>query len=145
MGTGSSFKFFFQKPTPLRKKKRLKAFLAYLAKKEGKKIDQVAYIFCTDAFLLRLNKKFLAHKYLTDILTFNLSEDTNKIKAEIYISYDRIKANSTFYKTTSTDELHRVIFHGILHLCGYRDKTSTEKLKMRRKENFYLTLYRDFT
>ena len=98
------------------------------------------YIFCTDEYLLKINQRFLKHDYYTDIITFDLSE-TNKIYGEVYISVDRLKENAAKYNTSSSDELHRLLFHGAIHLCGYKDKTVKEKRVMTEKEDVYLKLY----
>ncbi|MFM9910999.1 MAG: rRNA maturation RNase YbeY, partial [Chitinophagaceae bacterium] len=89
---------------------------------------------------LSINQQFLNHDFYTDIITFNLSESVN-LKGEIYISLERVLENSFQYKTSRKEELHRVIFHGALHLCGYNDKSKADKLLMRRKEDAYLNLY----
>ena len=89
---------------------------------------------------MEINRQFLKHDYYTDIITFDLS-DTNAIHAEVYISIERVKENATTLKASFKSELHRVIFHGALHLCGYKDKSDTEKKKMRQKEDVYLSCY----
>ncbi len=89
---------------------------------------------------MEINKHFLNLNYYTDIITFDLS-DPDYIFAEIYISIDRVKDNAKIFNTSFKSELHRVIFHGVLHLCGYKDKSKPEKEKMRAKEDFYLTNY----
>lgn len=110
--------------------------IAFLEKKEVEKID---FVFCSDAFLLPLNKKYLRHQTLTDIITFDYSN--KKILAgEIYISLDRVKENAKTFGVEFSEELYRVMLHGVLHLIGYRDKTAEEKSRMRRKENRYLRL-----
>ena len=90
-----------------------------------------------------MNNEFLQHNYYTDILTFNLSESKKEIIAEIFISIDRVRGNSTLFKSSIKKELHRVIIHGVLHLLGYSDKTKSEKLKMRKAEDKCLSLYFD--
>lgn len=128
--------------TPLKNRKALKDFLNLLAKSEKQDFSELNYIFCSDEELLEINKRFLNHNYYTDIITFNLSANNNdQIIGEIYISIDRVKENAKTYKTNVAMELHRVIFHGILHLCGYNDKTPDQKSKMTQKENHYLKKY----
>jgi rRNA maturation RNase YbeY len=128
--------------TPLKNRKALKSFLNLLAKSEKQDFGELNYIFCSDEELLEINKRFLKHNYYTDIITFNLSPiNNNLIIGEIYISIDRIRENAKTYNTSVAMELHRVIFHGILHLCGYNDKTSDQKSKMTQKENQYLKKY----
>ena len=129
----------------LTNKTALRKWLAASAKKEGFKIDQLNYIFSSDKFLHKLNEEFLHHDNYTDIITFDLSNSPKKvgqstITGEIFISVERIKENAKLFKTTFQDELHRVIIHGVLHLCGYKDKTKRGKAKMREKEDYYLSL-----
>jgi len=99
------------------------------------------YIFCSDEYLLDINKKFLKHDYLTDIITFDLSEQ-NGVTGEVYISLDRVRDNAKTFDSTFSDECLRVIIHGALHLCGYKDKNKIDKKEMRKKENFYLNIYK---
>lgn len=126
---------------PLRKKKRLKEFIHKLFIKERKNPGQVIFIFCSDKYLLELNKKFLKHSYYTDVIGFNLSHYQDKINAEIYISIDRVRDNALIEKVSVNEELHRVIFHGALHFCGYKDKSKTDMEKMRKAEKRYLNKY----
>lgn len=118
-------------------KKKIKEVVRIIFKKEKVNFDRLDYIFCSDDFLLDINKTFLKHDYYTDIITFNLSDSSN-IKGEIYISIDRVKDNAKSNKQEFYQELARVIFHGALHLCGYTDKKKKEKAIMRSKEDFYL-------
>jgi len=122
---------------PLKEKRAVKAWLKQLASEEGKKIVELNYIFCSDTYLLEINKQYLNHNTLTDIITFDQSEKTNQIEGDIYISYERVLENGKKLKTEE-NELYRVIAHGLLHLCGYKDKTDLEEKIMREKENFYL-------
>ena len=124
----------------LRDRALLKNFIESLFKKEKKKLTSINYIFCSDKRLLEINHQFLQHNYYTDIITFNLS-DSESIIAEIYISTDRVKYNAKSIGVSFKSELHRVIFHGALHLCGYNDKTKEEIKKIRAKEDFYLMSY----
>lgn len=121
-------------------KTRLKGFIESIFKKEGKRMSSLNYIFCTDKALLEINKQFLKHDFYTDIITFNLSE-SEKITAEIYISVDRVRDNAESLDVSFKSELHRVILHGALHLCGYGDKTKVQKAEMRCKEDYYLATY----
>lgn len=120
---------------------RLKKFLLFLFKREGYVVEKVNYIFCTDRYLLQLNQDYLKHDTYTDILTFALSEGKEPVIADVYISFERVKENAKIYETSSSKELHRVIFHGALHLCGYKDKKSRDKQLMRSMEELYLSLY----
>lgn len=122
-------------------KKGLKQFIEYLFKKEKKGLYELTYVFCSDEYLLGINRDFLKHDYYTDIITFDLSENPKQIIGEIYVSLDRIKDNAKTLQTSVKEETLRVIFHGALHLCGYKDKSKTDILKMRKKEDQYISLY----
>ena len=131
-------------PVLLKNRKRLKAFLFSLFSKEGKELKNMNIIFCSDQYLLDVNKQHLQHDFYTDIITFDLSESANgPITAELYISIDRVRENASILNTKFTLELHRVIFHGSLHLCGYGDKSKKDIITMRAKEDAYLRLYFD--
>jgi probable rRNA maturation factor len=118
----------------------LKKFIDNIFKAEGVKLHSLNYIFCSDEYLLQINKSYLNHDYYTDIITFDLSNSTG-IVGEIYISIDRVVQNASTHKCTITQELHRVIFHGALHLCGYKDKSKRDSVLMRQMEDKYLALY----
>lgn len=124
-----------------REKARLRAFLVELASREGYHIDELGYVFCTDAYLLKINRDYLSHDTYTDIVTFDLREKSGPINGEVYISLDRVRENARTYGQPVARELHRVIFHGLLHLCGYKDKLNTQRETMRQKEDFYLRKY----
>ena len=129
-------------PLKLKDRRRLKLFISSLFLNEGKQLAEMNIVFCTDEYLLKINTQYLQHDFYTDIITFDLSDTkTDPVTAELYISIDRIKDNVSALKTTSYQELHRVIFHGALHLCGFNDKTKKEILIMRAKEEEYLTSY----
>ncbi len=135
--------FHFQKDVTLTQRIKLKAFICSMFKSEKKASSNLSFVFCSDNYLLDINRTFLKHNYYTDIITFNLSLKPDKeIQGEIYISVDRVRENAKIFNNTINQELHRVIFHGILHLCGYGDRTKRQKLKMNQMENFYLNLYR---
>ena len=137
-----SIKFHYQNTQlTLTQKNSIKAFVATIFQKEKKTLQQLDYIFCTDAFLLEINSQFLNHDDYTDIITFDLSEAPSAIIGEIYISIDRVKENAKLFKTNFKQEALRVIFHGALHLCGYKDKTKSEKAMMRAKEEQYLQAF----
>jgi probable rRNA maturation factor len=135
------FFHYINRTTPLRNKKRIKFFIQEIFKCEKIRLVRLQYIFCSDAFLLKINKKFLNHSFYTDILTFNLNGRNQDINGEIYISIDRVKENAALFKTTFKEELLRVLIHGALHLCGYNDVTRIEIKKMRRKEEYYLQMF----
>lgn len=126
------------------KKRELKTFVSKLFQKEKKSLINLTYIFCSDEWLLQMNQDFLRHDYYTDIITFDLSETSEGIIGEIYISLDRIKDNAKQLNTSLREETLRVIFHGALHLCGYKDKTKNEIATMRAKEQFYLNQFSSF-
>ncbi|PHR73233.1 MAG: rRNA maturation RNase YbeY [Lutibacter sp.] len=105
---------------------------------EGFREGELNYIFCSDAYLLDLNIKHLNHNTLTDIISFDYTIG-KLISGDIFISIDRVIDNSKSYKVTFLDELHRVMIHGILHYCGYKDKSKEDKLEMRSKEDLYLS------
>lgn len=131
---------FLSKVSILRNRTKLKSFIERLLKNNGKKTDSIHFIFCSDEYLLDINKRFLKHDFYTDIITFDLSEGTSLV-AEIYISIDRVYENAKSYNTTVSNELHRVMFHGILHLCGFKDKTSKDRAVMRAAELQALNSY----
>jgi len=112
-----------------------------MIRKEGRRIVSINYIFCSDEDLRKLNKEYLNHNYYTDILTFNLSTKSDSLIAEIFISVSRVKDNSVTLKQPFKSELHRVMIHGVLHLCGYMDKTKSQSIDMRKAENKWLSLY----
>lgn len=136
--TKSKIYFFFQTSVSLRNRTGLKEFIKSIFRKEKKKLESLNYIFCTDRQLLDINRQYLNHDFYTDIISFELSEKGQPVEGEIYISVDRVKENAASLGETFNHELHRVIFHGALHLCGYRDKTQAEIGAMRAAENYYL-------
>ena len=119
----------------------LKLFIEQMFRNEQKAFNQLNVIFCSDEALLELNKTFLQHDYFTDIITFPLSKKGEPIEAELYISVDRVRDNAKTQGSSFTQELHRVIFHGCLHLVGYNDKSSQQIKKIREREDHYLRLY----
>jgi probable rRNA maturation factor len=106
---------------------------------EGFKLKELTYIFCSDAYLLQINRQYLEHDTYTDIITFDNSVTEKVIIGDIFISIDRVRENAAAFKVSETDELHRVIVHGVLHLLGYTDKSAVCKEEMTKKEDFYLT------
>ena len=111
----------------------LKKFIEEILRMEKKEIEFVNFIFCSDKTLLKINRQYLKHDYYTDILTFDLSEKANLILSDIYISIDRVKENSKKLKLPFTVEFCRVVFHGILHLCGYSDKKIKQKERLKEQ------------
>ena len=124
----------------LKEKLKHKAWLNEVAKQEGKKILELTYVFCSDMYLLQINQEYLNHDTLTDIVTFDNSEDPKKIEGDIFISIERVKENGDKLGTSET-ELERVMVHGLLHLLGYKDKKKEDKSLMTEKEDFYIKQY----
>jgi rRNA maturation RNase YbeY len=107
-------------------------------KNEGFQKGDINIIFCSDAYLRKMNKQYLQHDYNTDIITFETGDDPSIVNGDLFISIDRVKANSKTLKILFRDELHRVIIHGILHLCNYSDKSPKKQSEMRAQEDYYL-------
>lgn len=113
------------------------AWLKSLIKEEGKELDSISYIFCSDPYLLEINQSYLNHSDYTDTISFTYNE--NPVEGDIFISIDRIKENAKDFNVEFYDELHRVFAHSTLHLLGYNDKSPGDKLLMTEKENYYLS------
>lgn len=124
----------FKVPYP----RKISRWLNRVAALERKVIGEIRYVFCSDSYLLDLNRKFRKHTTLTDILTF--PGDGPGLSGDVFISVERVRENAPRYKASFEDELHRVIVHGLLHLAGYPDRTAPQKAKMRRKEARSLSL-----
>ena len=122
-------------------RKILKKFITGLFKSENTEFSRLNYIFCSDAFLLEINQQFLKHDYYTDTISFNLATKNEPVAGEVYISITRVKENAKTLGLPVTDEIHRVIFHGALHLCGYNDKTAKDKQIMTKAEDKYLQMF----
>lgn len=118
----------------LHNKNKYKTWLKKVAFEEGFTIEDLNYIFCTDEYLYEINLKYLQHDDYTDVITFDQSEHPKKISGEIYISIDRVTENADILQVTFDREINRVVSHGLLHLCGYTDKSESDKTKMRLKE-----------
>jgi len=119
----------------------LKEFILDLLKTEGLKVEAINYIFCSDQYLLKINKDFLQHDTYTDIITFQYTAPKMPVHSDIYISIDRVRENAKLFQTSFLQELYRVIFHGALHLCGYKDKSDKDAKLMRSKEDYYVNRY----
>jgi len=128
----------------LRDKNRIREWILNIILSNSYTLGQINYIFCSDNFLLQTNVKYLKHDTFTDIITFDTSENSNEISGDIFISIERVKENAKSYRVSFTNELHRVMIHGILHLLGYNDNTNDEKVIMREKEDYYLSLLPNF-
>jgi len=126
----------FKLSTPAKTRRWIREVIA----REKRQLARLNYIFCSDEYLLSINKKYLNHKTLTDIITFDNSEGNGNIEGDIFVSIERVKANAEELKTDFDGELHRVLIHGVLHLLGYSDKTDKDKSRMRKKEDAYLSL-----
>jgi probable rRNA maturation factor len=133
--------FHYISPVNLTHRSLLKDCIAALFKKERTRLDELNYIFCSDEYLLDINRNYLQHDDYTDIITFDLSDESGMVKGEIYISIDRVKENARIFSVPLQQELRRVIFHGALHLCGYKDKSNKDIQAMRTAENKYLSYF----
>lgn len=122
-----------------KKKKILRHWINQIAKNHQCLVEQIDFIYCSDSYLLTLNQEYLNHNTFTDIITFDYGNSkTNTLKSisgEIYISIERVKENAKIFSTSYTNELHRVMIHGVLHLCGFKDKKEKEKEQMRMQED----------
>jgi rRNA maturation RNase YbeY len=132
---------FFEEDIPykLKNKTAVRKWITEAIANEGFKLSELTYVFCSDEYLLQINQQYLNHDTYTDIITFDNSEEHNTIAGDIFISIERIKENAAKFAVTETQELHRVIIHGALHLLGYKDKTVADKKKMTLKEDYYLS------
>ncbi|MFT5667458.1 MAG: putative rRNA maturation factor [Vicingaceae bacterium] len=124
------------------KEANTKAWITRSIETEKKQVGVLNYIFCSDQYLLKINQDYLNHNTFTDIVTFNYVE-YNVISGDLFISIDRVKDNSVEFKSSFSQELNRVLIHGVLHLIGYNDKSTKEAQEIRAKEDFYLTLFAD--
>lgn len=127
----------FKVVNPLKTKKWLKN----ASISEGYELSQLNYVFCSDEYLLEINKEYLDHDYFTDIITFDNSEEDNQLEGDIYISVDRVRENAATFHTDFDTEMRRVLIHGLLHLAGHDDTSEALKTAMRAKEDEYLRLF----
>lgn len=121
---------------------KIKSWIRHIVELEKKKLGQVNVVFTSDEELLKTNLQFLNHDTFTDIITFDYCEGKT-VNGDIIISVERVKDNAEQFKAAFDEELKRVIIHGILHLCGYKDKSAADELLMRRKENWALKKFRE--
>ena len=133
--------FSYDIPTSLKNTASLKNFIESIFKKERQSLDSINYIFCSDKAVLEINKKYLNHDFYTDVITFNLSSNNKPISGEVYISIERVRDNAKQLGVSIKSELHRILFHAALHLCGYNDKKKKDKEIMRKRENELLVKY----
>jgi rRNA maturation RNase YbeY len=122
----------------IKEKRKINSWIKLCINEEGKKMNAISFNLCSDEYILQLNNEALQHDYYTDIITFELNEKNEPIEGDIYISIDRVKDNAKSLNIPFISELQRVLIHGILHLCGYKDKNAKEEKQMRAKENYYL-------
>lgn len=121
-------------------KREHKEWIKAIAQREGKRVGDINYIFCDDNYLLEINRQYLQHDTYTDIITFDYSEE-HVLNGDIFISIERVKENAALFSTTFFGELLRVMAHGILHLCGYKDKEKEEEIQMRSQEDAAIKLF----
>jgi metalloprotein, YbeY/UPF0054 family len=133
---------FFAEDTDFQPKQKgaIRQWITNSAAAEGFKTGNISIVFCSDAYLLEINQRYLSHDTFTDIVTFDNSEKEAVIAGDIFISIDRVRENAVKFAVSEQEELHRVIIHGVLHLCGYKDKTKKDKALMTEKEDFYLSM-----
>lgn len=134
-----AIQFSFQTNYPLKSRTKIKQWIKQVIEAKGKKTGNITYIFCDDEYLLEVNKQYLQHDYYTDVITFDYVEN-DLISGDIFISTDRVRENALAFGSSETEELHRVIIHGALHLLGLKDKSEKEASQMRQAENETLKL-----
>lgn len=127
-------------PEQINYKRKVSTWIKQSVAEETKSIGDISIILCSDDYILETNRQYLQHDYFTDIITFDYSENEN-LSGDLLISIHTVKNNSTTYEVSFHDELRRVIIHGVLHLCGYKDKSKKDAKLMREKENYYLAKY----
>lgn len=133
---------FFAEDTDyiLKQKQKLREWMYATIKEEGfRRVGELNMVLCSDAYLLEINQQYLNHDTYTDIVTFDSSEQEDQISGDIFISVDRTRENAQKFSVSEADELHRVFIHGVLHLCGYLDKSKADKTLMTAKEDYYLS------
>lgn len=130
-------KNFFNSDEKLFLKQRINKIIELLSDFEDFNITELNFLFCTDELITDYNKKYLRHDFATDIITFEYNDEEGQV-SDVIISTETVKKNSKVFKTEYLNELTRVIIHGLLHLCGYKDKTAEQRKMMRLKENFFL-------
>ena len=123
----------------LKNKRKISQWLKQVAAEEGKKTGALCYVFVSDEYILEINQKYLQHNHYTDIITFDDSTG-NSISGDMYISINTVRSNAEYYQVDFRDELLRVMLHGVLHLCGYQDKTTNGQQDMRAAEAKYLLM-----
>lgn len=134
--------YFYENIDPITIPSNTSAWLEDLVTSENKKLGTINYIFCDDQYLLKVNQDYLQHDYYTDIITFDYVKGKT-ISGDIFVSLPRILENASTLSQDFEKELKRVIAHGVLHLCGYKDKKEEDQIIMRAKEDFYIQRYKD--
>ncbi len=134
--------YFFENTEAITLPTNTSSWIENLILEEGKKLGEITYVFCDDAYLLKVNQDYLQHDYYTDIITFDYVKGKT-ISGDIFVSLQRISDNASTLSNSLEKELQRVIAHGVLHLCGYKDKTEEEEKLMRSKEDYYLSKYKE--
>ena len=124
----------------IKRRRDISSWIRSAAQEEGYKTGDIAVVLCSDEHILKINNEYLQHNYYTDIITFDYSEN-GTISGDLIISIDTVKSNAVTFGAEFIDELHRVIIHGIMHLCGYKDKSDADAKTMRTKENYYLSKF----
>ena len=132
--------YFFEEISTIAINEDISTWLEDIIVNEEKKLGKIQYIFCDDEYLLHVNREYLQHDFYTDIITFDYVKG-KKISGDIFVSLPRIKDNAVQLSTDENEELKRVLAHGILHLCGYKDKSEEEQTMMTEKEDYYLSKY----
>ena len=124
---------------PAINEEQVREWIKAVAASYGKRVGPISYFFCSDQRILEVNLEYLQHDYYTDIITFDYCEG-NRLSGDLFISVDSVRENALFYGTEFSDELNRVMVHGLLHLIGYDDHTEEEQKTMREKEDYYLSV-----
>lgn len=130
--------FNYETPFSLDNEKQLSDWISNVITEENYQLEEINFIFCDDDYLHKLNVEFLKHDTLTDVISFDYSVG-KIILGDVYVSVERVAENATDYEVSMAEELERVMVHGVLHYCGYKDKTDSEAALMRDKENYYLS------
>lgn len=129
--------FHYELDFKIEDEQKIETWIKDLILEESCVLKELTYIFCDDEYLLKINQEHLNHDYYTDIITFDYDE--NELHSDLFISIDRVRDNAKTYSKTFENEFCRVVAHGVLHLCGYKDKTEEEEKEMRSKEDYYLS------
>lgn len=129
--------FHYELDFKIEDEQKIDSWIRALIKEEGCVLKELTYIFCDDEYLLKINQEHLNHDYYTDIITFDYDEE--ELHSDLFISVERVKENAVTYHKSFENEFCRVVAHGVLHLCGYKDKSVEEEAEMRSKEDYYLS------